>query len=70
MPNDEQRVRMQTMRRLVEEFNVYRWAGRLLLDAGRLRERERLTGRLKQGEGQGPEPAQAQARQPAEGSAT
>ena len=70
MSTDEQRVRMQTMRRLVEEFNVYRWAGRLLLDAGRLRERERLSGRLKQGAGQGPAQAQAQDRQPAEGSAT
>jgi trehalose 6-phosphate synthase len=44
----EQRVRMQTMRRLVGEFNIYRWAGRLLLDAARLRERDRLGEQLRQ----------------------
>jgi trehalose 6-phosphate synthase len=34
------------MRTLVAEFNVYRWAGRMLVDAARLRRRERLSGRL------------------------
>ena len=34
------------MRSFVAEFNVYRWAGRMLVDAARLRRRERLTGRL------------------------
>ena len=33
--------------RFVAEFNVYRWAGRMLVDAARLRRRERLTGRLR-----------------------
>lgn len=47
MPKAEQRERMRAMRRLVAEFNVYRWAGRLLLDAARLRERERLVNRLR-----------------------
>ena len=28
------------------EFNVYRWAGRMLVDAARLRQRDRLSGRL------------------------
>ncbi len=42
----EQRARMHSMRALVAEFNVYRWAGRMLLDAGRLRRREQLAGRL------------------------
>jgi trehalose 6-phosphate synthase len=42
---DEQRERMQSMRRLVSEFNVYRWAGRMLVDAAELRRRERMAGR-------------------------
>jgi trehalose 6-phosphate synthase len=46
MPLDEQRDRMRSMRSLVAEFNVYRWAGRMLVDAARLRRRERLAGRL------------------------
>ncbi|MGD0947681.1 MAG: trehalose-6-phosphate synthase [Candidatus Binatia bacterium] len=46
MPPEEQRVRMQSMRAFVAEFNVYRWAGRMLVEAARLRDRERLTGRL------------------------
>ena len=46
MSADEQRVRMRSMRSFVAEFNVYRWAGRMLVDAARLRRRERLTGRL------------------------
>ncbi|HMI88767.1 MAG TPA: trehalose-6-phosphate synthase [Polyangiaceae bacterium] len=46
MPPSEQRVRMQSMRRLVAEFNVYRWAGRMLVDAAELRRKERMSGRL------------------------
>jgi trehalose 6-phosphate synthase len=46
MPAVEQRERMRSMRRMVSEFNVYRWAGRMLIDAADLRRRERLTGRL------------------------
>lgn len=46
MPEDQQRERMQSMRKLVSEFNVYRWAGRMLVDAAELRRRERMTGRL------------------------
>jgi trehalose 6-phosphate synthase len=46
MPPSEQRVRMQSMRRLVSEFNVYRWAGRMLVDAAELRRKERMSGRL------------------------
>ncbi len=42
MPAAEQRERMRSMRMLVQEFNVYRWAARMLLDAARLRKRERL----------------------------
>jgi len=42
----EQRERMRAMRAHVSEFNVYRWAGRMLADAARLRKRERLSTRL------------------------
>jgi trehalose 6-phosphate synthase len=37
MPPDEQRDRMRSMRSRIQEFNVYRWAGRMLLDAARVR---------------------------------
>jgi trehalose 6-phosphate synthase len=43
---EEQRDRMASMRAFLSEFNVYRWAGRMLVDAARLRSRDRLTGRL------------------------
>ena len=43
MPADEQRDRMRLMRGLVAEFNVFRWAGRMLLDAAAMRRRGRLT---------------------------
>jgi len=46
MPRREQQDRMRAMRALVAEFNVYRWAGRMLVDAARVRRRGRLTGRL------------------------
>jgi trehalose 6-phosphate synthase len=46
MSRSEQRERMRSMRALVSELNVYRWAGRMLVDAARLRSRDRLTGRL------------------------
>jgi trehalose 6-phosphate synthase len=46
MPATEQQERMRAMRAEVAEGNVYRWAGRMLLDATRLRHRERLQGRL------------------------
>jgi trehalose 6-phosphate synthase len=51
MPVEEQRERMVSLRRLVRDFNVYRWAGRMLLEAARVRQRERITARL--GETQG-----------------
>jgi trehalose 6-phosphate synthase len=41
MPAAEQRDRMRSMRGLVQEFNVYRWAGRMLLDAAQMRTRSR-----------------------------
>ncbi|HUL91014.1 MAG TPA: trehalose-6-phosphate synthase [Burkholderiales bacterium] len=45
MPPAEQRERMRSMRGLVQDFNVYRWAGRMLLDAGQMRMRGRLLSR-------------------------
>ncbi|HEY4187441.1 MAG TPA: trehalose-6-phosphate synthase [Polyangia bacterium] len=46
MPKEEQGERMKSMRRVVSEFNVYRWAGRMLVDAAELRRKERMSGRL------------------------
>jgi len=46
MPQDEQRERMRSMRVRVRDFNVYRWAGRMLQDAARLRQRERVRSRI------------------------
>ena len=43
MGPDEQRARMRLMRGLVAEFNVYRWAGRMLIDAAAMRQRSRLS---------------------------
>jgi len=42
MPAADQRARMRLMRSLVREFNVYRWAGRMLLDAAHMRRRDRV----------------------------
>jgi len=47
MPPDEQRARMRSMRNLVQEFNVYRWAGRMLIDAARMRHRHRVLARAR-----------------------
>lgn len=46
MPQIEQRERMRSMRALVKDFNVYRWAGHMLLDAARLRQRERVMSKI------------------------
>lgn len=42
MPRQERLKRMQLMRRTVAEYNVYRWAGRLLMDVARVRQRQSL----------------------------
>ena len=42
MPPVEQRDRMRSMRAMIQEFNVYRWAGRMLLDASAMRRRTRV----------------------------
>ena len=46
MPVEEQQDRMRSMRSLLAQFNVYRWAGKMLVDAARLRNQERVAGRL------------------------
>jgi trehalose 6-phosphate synthase len=42
MKSGEQRTRMRLMRGLLHDFNVFRWAGRMLMDAATLRRRGRL----------------------------
>jgi trehalose 6-phosphate synthase len=51
MPAEEQRERMVSLRQLVREFNVYRWAGRMLMEAARLRQRERISARIGESHG-------------------
>ncbi|MGE0633996.1 MAG: trehalose-6-phosphate synthase [Pseudobdellovibrionaceae bacterium] len=46
MSEHEQRDRMRSMRGLIQEFNVYRWAGRMLMDAARLRQQSRFIGKF------------------------
>ena len=46
MPVEEQRDRMRLMRNIIREFNVYRWAGRMLLDAAAMRQRKRFDDRV------------------------
>jgi len=46
MPEAEQRERMASLRMTVRESNVFRWAGRMLTDAGRLRQRQRIEARV------------------------
>jgi alpha,alpha-trehalose-phosphate synthase [UDP-forming] len=46
MPAAEQRARMASLRATVHEFNVFRWAGRMLTDAGRWRLKARVDARV------------------------
>ena len=46
MPASEQAERMRSMRRRVKDFNVYRWAGRMLQDAALLRQRARVMSKI------------------------
>jgi trehalose 6-phosphate synthase len=46
MPRAEQADRMRALRAVVAENNVYRWAGKMLLDAAQLRVRARRTENL------------------------
>jgi trehalose 6-phosphate synthase len=47
MSPEEQRARLRSMRNLVQEFNVFRWAGRMLIDAARMRHRRRVLARTR-----------------------
>lgn len=49
MPRAERQERMQLMRLTVKENNVYRWAGRMLVDASRIRRHQRLLGKKENG---------------------
>ena len=42
----EQRDRLRSLRGVLPEFNVYRWAGRMLMDAARMRQRRRFLSRV------------------------
>ena len=42
MSPQEQRDRMQNMRGYIREHNVFRWAGRMLMDAAQIRRRSRI----------------------------
>ncbi|MHB8419555.1 MAG: alpha,alpha-trehalose-phosphate synthase (UDP-forming) [Myxococcales bacterium] len=51
MPAEEQQARLAAMRNFVSEFNVYRWAERMLVDGARARRSFRLRERLRQAAG-------------------
>ncbi len=45
MPREQRRQRMRLMRQTVRENNVYRWAGRMLVDIARIRQRQSIVTR-------------------------
>ena len=47
MPSEEQKARMRNMRSLLKEHNVYRWAGRMILDAAKIRQRNKFMEKIK-----------------------
>ncbi len=47
MHPEEQRARIRSMRHLIQQFDVYRWAGRMLIDAARMRHRRRVFSRAR-----------------------
>jgi alpha,alpha-trehalose-phosphate synthase [UDP-forming] len=49
MPVSEQRERMASLRMVVRENNIYKWAGRMLTDTATLRLRARIEARLRGG---------------------
>lgn len=58
----EQRERMRALRERVQDFNIYRWAGRMLLDACEERQREKLRDRIERATGQPASEVQNRAR--------
>jgi trehalose 6-phosphate synthase len=53
----EQRERMHAMRSFVKEFNIYRWAGRMLIDAATIRRKNRFLARFAGEKSRPPTPA-------------
>jgi trehalose-6-phosphate synthase len=49
MDGAEAQARMRSMRNYEREFNVYRWAGRMLLDAARMRQKNKFQDKLRFG---------------------
>lgn len=47
MPPEQRRDRMRLMRDMVSEHNIYCWAGRMLLDAARMRKRHHIEERIR-----------------------
>ncbi|PKU22795.1 alpha,alpha-trehalose-phosphate synthase (UDP-forming) [Telmatospirillum siberiense] len=50
MSSDQRRDRMRLMREMVAEYNIYFWAGRMLMDAARIRKRQGIEKPLDNGE--------------------
>jgi trehalose 6-phosphate synthase len=48
MSADQQRIRMRAMREHVAHFNVYRWAGHMLIEAARHQQYQRLSAQLRE----------------------
>ena len=46
MPPEQRRERMRLMREMVSENNIFFWAGRMLLDAARMRKRHNIEHRI------------------------
>jgi trehalose 6-phosphate synthase len=46
LPVEEQQDRMTSMRSVLAQFNIYRWAGKMLIDAARVRNQDRVARRL------------------------
>lgn len=46
MSREEQAERMRSLRSIVSEDNIYRWAANMLLDAARMRRTERISARI------------------------
>ncbi len=53
MPVQQQQDRIRSMRSVLAHFNVYRWAGKMLVDAARLRDQERVAGQYTERRGGG-----------------
>jgi trehalose-6-phosphate synthase/uncharacterized membrane protein affecting hemolysin expression len=52
MSPQEQQARIRSMRSLIQEYNIYRWAGRMLIDAARIRRQTKLSRKILSHSGQ------------------